>query len=150
MKEKQHGTLARSLAGEVTSQEILDIYQKLFGDRDPVSQPGTATGTPGDWWTVFALDPELFHIMRLRHMWQYSPNRELDPVLREIALARTGWMVGSQFVFSKCKSMRNVGISDERVAAIPTWSSSTCFTASVRSSPTPRTGFVAGVCRRNV
>ena len=116
--------------GEVTSQEILDIYQKLFGDRDPVSEPGTATGTPGDWWTVFALDPELFHIMRLRHMWQYSPNRELDPVLREIALARTGWMVGSQFVFSqKCKSMRNVGISDERVAAIPTWSSSTCFTA---------------------
>jgi alkylhydroperoxidase family enzyme len=114
---------------EVTSEEILDTYQKLFGDRDPVAEPGTASGTPGDWWTVFALEPELFHIMRLRQMWQYSPKRELDPILREVALARTGWMVGSQFVFSqKCKSMRNVGLSEEKVAAIPTWSSSTCFT----------------------
>ncbi|MFM8906312.1 MAG: hypothetical protein ACKOIZ_01655, partial [Actinomycetota bacterium] len=26
--------------------------QIVFGDRDPVAQPGTATGTPGDWWTV--------------------------------------------------------------------------------------------------
>ena len=114
---------------EVTSQEILDIFEKLFGDRDPTVEPGTASGTPGDWWTVFALEPELFHLMRLRHFWQYSPNRELDPVLRELALARTGWMVGSQFVFSqKCKSMRNVGISEDKVAAIPTWSSSSCFT----------------------
>ena len=33
----------------------LRMYDLLFGDRDPVAQPGTATGTPGDWWTVFAL-----------------------------------------------------------------------------------------------
>ena len=31
------------------------LYTALFGDRDPVAQPGTATGTPGNWWTVFAL-----------------------------------------------------------------------------------------------
>src|SRR3954451_190156 len=129
---KGEATMAR-LRGvprsEVTSPEILDMYQKLFDDRDPVSEPGTASGTPGDWWTIFAQEPELFHLMRVRHQWQYSPNRVLDPVLREIALARTGWMVGSQFVFSqKCKSMRNVGIPEEKVTAIPTWSSSTCFT----------------------
>ena len=33
------------------------LYTALFGDRDPVEQPGTATGTPGNWWTVFALVP---------------------------------------------------------------------------------------------
>ena len=36
------------------------IYDLLFGDRDPVAEPGTATGTPGDWWTVFALVPDIF------------------------------------------------------------------------------------------
>jgi alkylhydroperoxidase family enzyme len=113
---------------EVTSQEILDTYQVLFDDRDPTVEPGTATGTPGDWWTVFALDPDLFHIMRLRQKWQYSPERKLDPGLREAALARTGWVVGSQFVFSQhCKGMRNAGHSDEKVAAIPTWSTASTF-----------------------
>jgi hypothetical protein len=34
------------------------LYRLLFGDRDPVASPGTATGTPGNWWTVFALVPE--------------------------------------------------------------------------------------------
>jgi hypothetical protein len=37
----------------------LSMYDLLFGDRDPVAEPGTATGTPGSWWTVFALtEPE--------------------------------------------------------------------------------------------
>jgi len=31
------------------------MYDLIFGDRDPVATPGTATGTPGNWWTVFAL-----------------------------------------------------------------------------------------------
>ena len=39
------------------------MYDQLFGpDRDPVDEPGTATGTPGDWWTVVALSPDV-----LRH-----------------------------------------------------------------------------------
>ena len=37
------------------------IYTMLFGDRDPGRRrPGTATGTPGNWWTVFALVPDCF------------------------------------------------------------------------------------------
>ena len=39
---------------------VLPLYQLLFGDRDPVAEPGTATGTPGDWWPVFALVPDVF------------------------------------------------------------------------------------------
>ena len=34
---------------EVKDETILKFYDRLFGDRDPVSEPGTATGTPGDW-----------------------------------------------------------------------------------------------------
>ena len=36
------------------------VFQNLFGDRDPVDEPGTATGTPGNWWSVFALHPDVF------------------------------------------------------------------------------------------
>ena len=43
---------------EVSRDEAHDaakaIYGALFGQRDPVAEPGTATGTPGNWWTVFA------------------------------------------------------------------------------------------------
>ena len=36
------------------------IFDLLFGDRDPVAEPGTATGTPGNWWTVFNIVPDAF------------------------------------------------------------------------------------------
>jgi hypothetical protein len=42
------------------SGSIRKYYDQMFGDRDPVTQPGTATGTPGNWWTVFALVPHIF------------------------------------------------------------------------------------------
>ena len=35
------------------------MYDFHFGARDPVAEPGTATGTPGDWWSVFALVPDV-------------------------------------------------------------------------------------------
>jgi alkylhydroperoxidase family enzyme len=114
--------------GEVTSQRILKIYDTHFGDRDPVSQPGTDAGTQGNWWTVFALDPELFSLMLDRQTWQFSDKRELNPVLRELALTRTGWAAGSVFVYSQhCKLLRRLGVSDARIAAVPSWSSESCY-----------------------
>ena len=114
---------------ETDDELTLRMYDELFGpDRDPVDDPGTATGSPGDWWTVFALSPDL-----LRHSVQgfvlyRSPARQLDPVLRELAQTRAGWLRSSQFVFSQhCKSCRTVGLSDELIAAIPTWSTSPLF-----------------------
>ena len=44
---------------EAKAKIVLRMYDLLFGDRDPVAEPGTATGTPGDWWTVFALAPDI-------------------------------------------------------------------------------------------
>lgn len=113
---------------EVDADIGLPLYDRLFGDRDPVAAPGTATGSRGDWWTVFALVPDA-----LRHAVQgfgfyRSPKRVLDPVLRELAQTRIGWATGSQFVFSQhCKSLRGLGVADARIAAIPGWAVAACF-----------------------
>jgi len=107
---------------------VLPVYDLLFGDRDPVAQPGTATGTPGDWWTVFALVPEIFeHAVRGFALYR-NPARRLDAQLRELGQTRVGWARGSQFVFSQhCKSCRTAGISEDKIAAIPHWSASDAF-----------------------
>ena len=105
------------------------MYNLLFDDRDPVAEPGTATGTPGDWWTVFANVPDVLeHAVQGFGVYR-SPKRELDPVLRELAQTRAGWTAGSQFVFSQhCKSLRALEVSEERIAAIPHWPVAGCFT----------------------
>ena len=106
----------------------LTLYRMLFGERDPVTQPGTATGTPGNWWTVFALVPDcLDHAVAGFGLYR-SPKRKLDPKLRELGQIRAGFARQSQFVFSQhCKAARSVGLSEEKVQAIKAWSVATCF-----------------------
>jgi hypothetical protein len=37
--------------------QVQQIYDFVFGaGRDPVAEPGTETGTPGNWWTVIGAD----------------------------------------------------------------------------------------------
>lgn len=104
------------------------LYQMLFGDRDPTREPGTGTGTPGDWWSVFALVPDIFdHAVAGFEVYR-SPNRKLDPRLRELGQMRVGFAFGSQFVFSQhCKAARDVGVSEKQIAAIPHWNVAACF-----------------------
>jgi alkylhydroperoxidase family enzyme len=107
---------------------VVPLYDLIFGDRDPVAQPGTATGSPGDWWTVFALVPDVFEHAVAGFALYRSGRRLLDPKLRELAMTRTGWARGSQFVFSQhCKSCREVGLPEEKIASVPAWSTATCF-----------------------
>ncbi|HEY5647412.1 MAG TPA: carboxymuconolactone decarboxylase family protein [Pseudomonadales bacterium] len=109
-------------------EEIQRMYSHLFGDRDPVEEPGTDTGTPGNWWTVFALVPDcLQHAVDGFRLYR-SPRRSLDAMLRELGQTRAGWARGSQFVFSQhCKSMRYLGFSEEQIDAIPHWQAADCF-----------------------
>ena len=119
---------------EATDELVLRMYQFLFGDRDPVAEPGTATGTPGDWWTVFALVPDVLRHAVDGFALYRSPARLLDPVLRELGQTRAGWTRGSQFVFSQhCKSCRSLGVSEERIAAIPAWATASCFSPAERA-----------------
>lgn len=109
-------------------ESVVRLYDALFGkDRDPVEQPGTATGTPGDWWTVFALSPAVFnHAVAGFQLYRGS---SLDPRLRELGQSRAGFARGSQFVFSQhCKALRACGFTEEQIEAIPHWASTDLFT----------------------
>ncbi len=114
---------------EVTSEVVHAYYDRLFGPgRDPVAEPGTATGTPGDWWTVYAIAPDIFkHAVDGFAVYRH-PDRKLDPVLRELGQTRAGWVKGSQFVFSQhCKALRALGVSDAKINAVAHWTVSDVF-----------------------
>jgi alkylhydroperoxidase family enzyme len=118
---------------EAEAPIVTTMYDYIFDGRDPVTEPGTATGSPGDWWTVFALVPDVLeHSVQGFALYQ-SPNRRLAPRLREIAQTRVGWAAGSQFVFSQhCKSLRTLGVGDDVVGSIPHWAAATCFVETER------------------
>lgn len=111
-----------------------EIFDALFGDRDPVLDPGTPTGTPGNWWTVFNIVPDAFKHTTEGFRFYRSSHRLLDPRLRELGQTRAGYVVGSQFVYSQhCKACRDVGLREEQIAAIAHWSTVDCFTAQERA-----------------
>lgn len=120
---------------------VLKYYKEIFGERCPVAEPGTATGTPGDYWTIIALAPHVFEQL-VNHMESFSvaPDDEtdrpskLDGKLREIALLRTVFVVGSQFCWSQhCKAGRDFGLSQEQIDAIPSWQTSPFFSDEERT-----------------
>ena len=129
---------------EVTDERIRYFYDHLFApDRDPAVDHGTATGTPGDWWTVFAQDPDVFH-HAVRGFALYR-NADLDPVLRELGQCRAGWARGSQFVFSQhCKQMRALGVQEEKIASIPHWQTASCYSPLERAVLAYTDGLVLG------
>ena len=119
---------------EATSEVVVKTYDLLFGERDPVAEPGTTTGTPGDWWTVFALVPDVLEHANRGFALYRSPKRKLDPVLRELAQTRVGFAKASQFVFSQhCKSLRGLEVAEDKIAAIPHWQVADCFDARERA-----------------
>ena len=110
------------------SAEVRAIYQEFFGERDPVAEPGTATGTPGDYWTTFALVPELMVQARDCLLGMLGPGRQLDPQLRELAILRTGIVGDSRFEYSQhMKVARTVNIPEAKLAAIKGWTTSGLF-----------------------
>jgi len=114
--------------------EVQQVYERLFGDRDPVAQPGTATGTPGNWWTVFALSPDVLAHAQAGFGMLSSKARHMTPYQRELALMRSGFAGGSQFVFSQhCKAARAAKVPEEKIAAIPAWAVSEVFDAQDRA-----------------
>ena len=113
---------------DVNDDVVRQYYNRLFGDRDPVAEPGTATGTPGDWWTVYAMSPDIFHHAVDGFALYRNPARRISPVLRELGQTRAGWVKESQFVFSQhCKSLRGLGVSEEKIASVPHWQVAECY-----------------------
>lgn len=113
----------RQVPKSEASEPALAAYQRMFGDRDPVAEPGTSTGTPGNWWTVMALSPDVLTYFQRGGGLMVGERRANTRYNVELALTRTGFAAGSQFVFSQhCKGARAAGISEEKIAAIPHWS----------------------------
>jgi alkylhydroperoxidase family enzyme len=124
----------RQVSKAEASPEVLEIYRNYFGDRDPVAEPGTATGTPGDYWTTFALVPDLLIQARNTLAALMAPGRKLDPKLRELAILRTGIVGDSRFEYSQhLKVARMVGVTEEKLASIKGWIASKSFTAPERA-----------------
>jgi alkylhydroperoxidase family enzyme len=116
------------------SPQVREIYQEFFGERDPVAQPGTATGTPGDYWTTFALVPDLLMQARSSLMALLQPGRALAAHYRELAIIRTGIVGDSRFEYSQhLKVARLVGVTDDQLAAIKGWTTSDKFDAAERA-----------------
>src|SRR5262245_35400066 len=112
--------------------DVRTMYDRVFGaDRDPVEKPGTATGTPGNWWTVHANVPDMLRAFQAFDMGgAHSP---LPAREREIAIMRTGFLRESQFVFSQhCKAARASGVSQQQIDAIPHWQIADVFDAKQR------------------
>jgi alkylhydroperoxidase family enzyme len=116
------------------SPEIQELYKQFFGDRDPVAHPGTATGTPGDYWTTFALVPDLLFNARTSLSLLLAPGRVLPANLRELAIIRTGVVGDSRFEYSQhLKVARMVKVPDEKLNAIKGWATSDKFTPAERA-----------------
>lgn len=124
----------RQVPRSEASPPVLAAYQRMFGDKDPVAEPGTATGTPGNWWTVMSLVPDVLTYFQQGAALYNGKARVIPGYYIELALVRTGFAAGSQFVFSQhCKAARNVGISEAKVDAIPHWSVTDLFDAKERA-----------------
>ena len=101
------------------------MYDQLFGDRDPVKEPGTSTGTPGNWWTIFALVPEVFNHAVAGFAIYNRDGSLVDPKLRELGILRAGFGGASKFVYSQhCKAARAVGLSENQIRDVPSWTTS--------------------------
>jgi alkylhydroperoxidase family enzyme len=113
--------------------EVQAVYDAVFGERDPVAEPGTATGSPGNWWTTMAVVPEILEAFGGQFALFNSPARSLAPTLRELAICRAGFVTGSRFVFSQhSKVGRAVGLTQEQVDAVRAWGVSDLFSPAQR------------------
>lgn len=119
---------------EATDPFVLYMYQRKFGDRDFEVAPGTNTGAPGNWETVFAQVPDILeHAVRGFAVW-LAPERKLNPLLRELAITRVAWACGCQFVYSQhCKLLRAEGATEAQVRGVPSWQVSQEFNDAQRA-----------------
>jgi alkylhydroperoxidase family enzyme len=117
--------------------ETQAIYKRVFGDRDPVVQPGTATGSRGDYWTTLALVPDIFKLSTEIVSGLLAPGRKLSPTLRELAILRTAIVGDCKFEYSQHLKVAQmpevVVIPREKLGAIKSWTTSGVYTAEERA-----------------
>jgi alkylhydroperoxidase family enzyme len=122
------GNRLRQVSLAEAPPEIRRIYQLIFNDRDPVAQPGTATGSPGDYWTTLALVPDILKMSSDVLFALLQAGRKLKPQHRELAILRTAIVGDCRFEYSQhLKLARQIGISQDKLQAIKSWTTSLKF-----------------------
>src|SRR5260370_6675087 len=117
------------------ARELLKFTNTFSGERGRVPPPAPATGTPGDYWTTFALVPDILQMSRDSLFALLQPGRVLKPRFRELAILRTGIVGDSKFEYSQhLKVARTVGIAEEKLQAIKGWTTSDKFDAAERAA----------------
>jgi len=126
------GRLRQVPRSETSDPIVQGMYDVVFGQGvDPLALEDrtTATGSDGDWWTTYALVPDIMEHAVAGFVLYRSPDRKLDGVLRELAQARIGWAVGSKFVYSQhIQALRGLGADDPTIEGIPAWQTSDAYT----------------------
>jgi alkylhydroperoxidase family enzyme len=128
------GNRVRQVSLAEAAPEARKLYRQIFGDRDPVAQPGTGTGSPGDYWTTLALVPDLLKMSSDALFALLQPGRKLEPRFRELAILRTAIAGDCRFEYSQhLKVARTVGISDAKLKALKSWATSEHFDQAERA-----------------
>jgi alkylhydroperoxidase family enzyme len=131
------GDRVREVSLAEATADTKAIYRRVFGDRDPVAHPGTATGSRGDYWTTLALVPDLFKLSTEILGALLAPGRKLAPGLRELAILRTAIVGDSKFEYSQHSKVARMpemgGLPDGKVAAVKNWTTSDKYTAAERA-----------------
>ncbi|MBV8054177.1 MAG: carboxymuconolactone decarboxylase family protein [Deltaproteobacteria bacterium] len=128
------GNRVRQVSLAEAAPEVRKLYQQIFGDRDPVAQPGTATGSPGDDWTTLALVPDMLKMAADALFALLQPGRKLEPRFRELAILRTAIVGDCRFEYSQhLKVARAVGIPDAKINALKSWTTSEHFDQAERA-----------------
>jgi AhpD family alkylhydroperoxidase len=128
------GNRIRQVPLSEATPDVRKIYQQIFGDRDPVAQPGTGTGSPGDYWTTLALVPDILKMYTDALFALLQPGRKLEPRYRELAILRTAIVGDCRFEYSQhLKVARTIGLSDEKLRAVKGWAASDQFDQAERA-----------------
>jgi alkylhydroperoxidase family enzyme len=128
------GNRVRQVSLAEASPEVRKLYQQIFGARDPVAQPGTGTGSPGDYWTTLALVPDILKMSTDALFALLQPGRKLEPRFRELAILRTAITGDCRFEYSQhLKVARAIGISDAKLRAVKSWTTSEHFDQAERA-----------------
>jgi alkylhydroperoxidase family enzyme len=114
---------------EIKNEKVREWFKFIFGDRDPVAEPGTPTGTSGNWWTVFANSPDVLLNSAEFIGIGASDKRAITPRHKELGVLRQAWLNGCKFMYSQhCKLARSVGgMTQEEVSAVSYWQVSDLF-----------------------
>jgi AhpD family alkylhydroperoxidase len=128
------GNRVRQVGLTEATPEVRKLYQQIFGDRDPVAQPGTATGSPGDYWTTLALVPDILKLSSDALFALLQPGRKLEARYRELAILRTAIVGDCRFEYSQhMKVARALGVPEEKLVAIKAWTTSAQFDQTERA-----------------